>query len=113
MFFPPTVETDGRPNWVSLGGTRQPYSVSSDLCRNQFPCMVEARYDGEGEDAIAADRAVLNVIDPNAPMSQRVLSNHGSTQSRLYLYPGNYRLTAVDSHGRSVSSQSIAIAAKP
>jgi hypothetical protein len=110
VFFPPTAETEGRPNWVSLGGTRQPYSISSDLCRNQFPCMIEARYAGEDEDAVAADRAVLNIIDPTAPMSQRVLSNHGSAQSRLYLYPGNYRLTAIDNHGRSVSSQSITIA---
>ena len=110
VFFPRAVETDGRPTWVGLGGTRLPYSVSSDLCRNQFPCMIEARYAGEGEDAVAADRAVLNVIDPNAPMSQRVLSNHGSAQSRLYLYPGNYRLSALDGRGRSVSSQSVTIA---
>lgn len=111
VFFPPTAETDGRPDWISLAGTRQPYPVSSDLCRNQFPCMVEARYANEGDDAVAADRAVLNVIDPNAPMSQRILANHGSAQSRLYLYPGTYRLSATDSRGRTVTSQSVTIAA--
>jgi len=111
VFFPRAVETNGRPTWVGLGGTRLPYPISGDLCRNQFPCLIEARYASEGEDAVAADRAVLNVIDPNAPMSQRVLSNHGSAQSRLYLYPGNYQLSAVDGRGRTVSSQSIAVAA--
>ncbi|WP_347259922.1 hypothetical protein [Rudaea sp.] len=113
VFFPPAVENDGRPTWVGLDGTRLPYPISSDLCRNQFPCMIEARYAGEGEDAIPADRAVLNVIDPNAPMSQRVVANHGSAQSRLYLYPGNYRLTAMDGRGRTVSAQSVTIAANP
>ena len=111
VFFPPTGQTETRPNWVNLGGTRLPYPVSSDLCRNQFPCMIEARYANEGDDAVAADRTVLNVIDPNSPMSQRVLSNHGSAQSRLYLYPGEYRLKAIDSRGLTVSSQSITIAA--
>jgi len=72
--------------------------------------MLEARYTNEGDDAVAADRAVLNVIDPNAPMSQRVLSNHGSAQSRLYLYPGSYRVNALDGRGRIVSSQPVTIA---
>ena len=43
-------------------------------------------------------------------MSQRVLSNHGSAQSRLYLYPGNYRVNALDGRGRIVSSQPVTIA---
>lgn len=110
VFFPPGATAEGRPTWASLGGTRLPYSVSGDLCRAQFPCLIEARYAGEGDDAVSADRAVLNVIDPNAPISQRVLANHGSAQSRLYLYPGNYRLSAVIGSGRTVNSQSIAIA---
>jgi len=110
VFFPPEAVAEGRPTWPSLGGARQSYSVSSDLCRNQFPCMIEAHYTDEGEDAVPADRAVLNVIDPNAPMSQRVLENHGSAQSRLYLYPGTYHLTATDGRGRTVASQSITIA---
>ena len=110
VFFPPQAETDGRPTWPGLGGTRLAYSVGSELCRNQFPCMIEARYAGEDEEAVPADRAVLNVVDPNAPMSERVLENHGSAQSRLYLYPGTYRLTATDRRGRIVSSQSITVA---
>jgi len=110
VFFPHTAQNENRPSWVSLGGTRLPYPVGSDLCRDQFPCMLEARYTNEGDDAVAADRAVLNVIDPNAPMSQRVLSNHGSAQSRLYLYPGSYRVNALDGRGRIVSSQPVTIA---
>lgn len=110
VFFPPETMTENRPSWPNLAGTRQAYSVSTDLCRNQFPCLIEARYADEGEDAVAADRTVLNVIDPNSPMSQRLLSNHGSAQSRLYLYPGSYRLNMINNSGRVVSSQSVTIA---
>ncbi len=110
VFFPPETLAENRPTWPSLGGTRQPYSVSSDLCRNQFPCLIEARYANEDDDAVAADRTVLNIIDPNAPMSERLLANHVSAQSRLYLYPGNYKLTAINGSGRMVNSQSISIA---
>jgi hypothetical protein len=110
VFFPPETISENRPTWPSLGGTRQLYAVSGDLCRNQFPCMIEAHYANEDEDGVAADRAVLNIIDPNSPMSERVLANHGSAQSCLYLYPGNYRLSAINNSGRTVSSQSITIA---
>lgn len=110
VFFPPESVVEGRPSWVGLDGTRQSYAVGSDVCRNQFPCMIEARYTSEGDDAVAADRAVINVIDPNAPMAQRVLANHGSAQSRLFLYPGSYRLSAINSSGRVVNSQSVTIA---
>lgn len=110
VFFPPEPTAENRPAWVGLDGARQAYAVSGDLCRNQFPCLIEARYADEGEDAIAADRAVLNVVDPNAPISQRVLANHGSAQGRLYLYPGNFRLSATNAAGRVVGSQSATIA---
>ncbi|MFT3791809.1 MAG: hypothetical protein QM741_12210 [Rudaea sp.] len=110
VFFPPTAQIDGRPDWVSLGGIRQPHTVGGDLCRNRFPCLIEARYANEGDDAVAADRTVLDAIDPSAPTTQHAPADHGSAQSRLYLYPGDYRLSAIDGRGRVVSSQSATIA---
>jgi hypothetical protein len=111
VFFPPAEAVENRPTWVSLGGTRQPYSIDSGLCRNQFPCMIEAHYADEGEGAIAADRAVLNVVDPNAPMTRRILTGHNFAQSRLYLYPGQYRISGMDPHGHTLFSQDATIAA--
>jgi hypothetical protein len=111
VFFPPQTEAENRPEWPSLNGTRLPYSVSGDACRGQFPCLIEARYANEGEDAIPADRLVLNVIDANTPIQQRVLGNHGSAQGRLYLYPGSYHLTAFDHNNRVLTSSTISIGA--
>jgi hypothetical protein len=112
VFFPPPNVIEGRPDWVSLDGTRQAYSVASDTCRGQFPCLIEARHANEGEEAVAADRVVLNVIDPNTPLNERLLSNHGNTQSRLYLYPGDYRLSALDRFGHTITGRNIHIGAE-
>src|SRR5439155_8115089 len=97
VFFPPAEYVKDRADWLQLGGLRTAYPVASDLCRNRFPCLIEARYADEGDDAVAADRTVLNIIDPNAPGEQRVLAGHGEAQSRLFLRPGKYHLIAVDS----------------
>jgi hypothetical protein len=114
VFFPPQTMAENRPTWPGLDGTRLPRSVSSDACRGQFPCLIEARYQNEGDDSIPADRTVLNIVDPNAPIEQRVLSTHGSAQSLLYLYPGNYRITAIDRLGRTLSSSTVTVnAAQP
>ena len=109
VFFPPPSIVDGRPDWVSLDGTRLPYQVGSDACRGQFPCLIEARYAGDQDDAVAADRVVLNVIDPNTPINERVLTNQGSAVSALYLYPGAYRVSALDRLGRVVTSRNIEV----
>ena len=113
VFFPPPALVDNRPDWVSLDGTRLAYAVGSEACRGQFPCMIEARYENEGEDAVAADRTVLNVIDPNTPITERMLVNQGSAQSRLYLYPGTYRVTATDRFDHTLTSRNVAMGSAP
>lgn len=111
VFFPPETLAENRPDWVSLGGTRQPYPVAGDDCRGQFPCMIEAHYDGEGEDAVAADRVVLNAVATSTSMSEQVPADRAGAPSRLYLYPGSYRLTAVDRDGRILATHKITIGA--
>lgn len=111
VFFPPQIVEENRPTWPSLDGTRQAYSVNGDACRGQFPCLIEARYSDELDDAIPADRVMLNNIDPNAPISERVVTNQGSVHSRLYLYPGHYRFSASDRLGRAITAHEIDIRA--
>ncbi|MEP6940860.1 MAG: hypothetical protein ABI846_13930 [Rudaea sp.] len=111
VIFPPSTVVDGRPDWVSLDGTRVAYRVGGDACRANFPCLIEARHLAEGEDAVAADRAVLNVIDQNTPINERMLVNHGNTDSRLYLFPGSYRVSALDRVGRTLTSKTVEIVA--
>ena len=111
VFFPTATIVDNRPDWVSLDGTRIAYRVGGDACRAVFPCLIEARHSSDGEDAVAADRVVLNVVDPSTPISERMLVNHGSTESRLYLFPGSYRVSALDRVGRTLTSKTVDIAA--
>lgn len=73
----PEMPGNERPGWLSLDGLRHPWPISTALCRETIPCVVEARYGSESDDAIPADRYTF-------------LNAHAS--SVLYLRPGTYRL---------------------
>lgn len=111
VVFPQAEDFKYRPDWLKLDGLRVDYAVSSELCRGKFPCMIEARYAGEGEDAVAADRTVLDIIDRKASTDQRMTFGHGEAQSRLFLRPGSYRLTATDRDNHTLFARDINIAA--
>ena len=83
-----------RPEWLTLNDERLPYTISATLCRVTTPCVVDAHYVEEDEDAIAADRYAFM---------------QGDTVSKLYLRPGRYRLRAWDIRGRTLSKQVITI----
>lgn len=111
VVFPPAVRGDERPAWLTLGGLRVPYPVSGDMCRGHFPCLVQARYANESDDAVAADRALLDIVAPNADLASRVISGQGSAQSRLFLRPGKYRIIATDRSDRNITSRDVTIGA--
>lgn len=84
-----------RAAWLSLDDKRRAYPIDTTLCRGSIPCVVDAYYPGEPDDAIAADRYAFM----------------GPTEtSKLYLHPGSYRLRASDSDGHTLSQSDIAIA---
>jgi len=83
-----------RPEWLTLHGERFPYTISTTLCRVTTPCVVDAHYIDEDENAIAADRYAFM---------------QGDTVSKLYLRPGRYRLRAWDIRGRTLSEQVITV----
>lgn len=111
VIFPAASHNDLRPDWLTLDGLRVAYPVGGDMCRGHFPCLIQARYADESADSVAADRTVLNVIDPNAGMTERVLSGQGSAQSRLFLRPGQYRIIATDRGNRTVTARDVTIVA--
>ena len=113
VFFPPSSSSQQRPDWANLGGLRVEHKISSDLCRGQLPCLVEARYANEHDDAVAADRAVLNLVDDNAPLAQRLVISRIQEQSRLFLRPGKYRLVATDRNARVLAANEIVVGAAP
>lgn len=81
-----------RPEWLTLGGKRTPRKISSSLCKGHFPCLVEAIYADESDDAVAADRYVF-------------FEEYAS--SRLYLRAGQYRLRALDDKATVVYQENI------
>jgi hypothetical protein len=111
VIFPAAPHNDLRPDWLTLDGLRTPYPVGGEMCRSHFPCLIEAHYANEGADAVAADRALLNVIEADASLTERVLTGHGSVQSRLFLRPGKYRITATDRDNHELTSREVDIAA--
>ena len=83
-----------RAAWLSLDDKRRAYRIDTTLCRGSIPCVIDAYYPGEPDDAIAADRYAFM----------------GPTEtSKLYLSPGSYRLRASDSDGHSLSESIIRI----
>jgi hypothetical protein len=83
-----------RPEWLTLHGERFPFTISTSLCKVTVPCVVDAHYVDESNDAVAADRYTFM---------------QGDTVSKLYLRPGRYRLRAWDVRGRTLSEQVIEV----
>ena len=111
VFFPPDVLRDERPTWLDLGGLLKPYFVDGSLCHDQYPCLIEARYANEGDDAIPADRLVLDPVKAAESSDDRVFTHHPQTHGELYLRPGAYQITGIDSDDRLLYHQNITVAA--
>jgi len=112
VIFPPETSRRGRPDWLTLGGLRQSYQVTGALCDSSYPCLIEARYENEGDDAIPADRLVIEWMGRGAIASDRVRESSDNVPlADLYLRPGRYRLTARDANNRRTQRQTITVRA--
>ena len=83
-----------RPDWLTLRNERIPYAIRTTLCKTRFPCVVDAHYVNEPDEAITADRYAFM---------------QGDAASKLYLRPGRYRLRAWDIRGRTLSQKIITV----
>jgi hypothetical protein len=88
-------DLDTRPYWLTLDGKRFTYKIDSDLCVGQTPCVVDAYYPNEPDNAVPADRYTFT---------------KSRSQNVLYLYPGHYRLRAWDATGKTLSQRDIDVA---
>lgn len=84
-----------RPRWLSLDGRRSGRLITTDLCGGRLPCVVEARYADENDEAIPADRYAFLAPDG---------------MNSLYLFPGKYRLRVADADGRTLAERRIEVA---
>lgn len=111
VFFPPAPLIRGRPAWLTLGELRRPYAISADDCHAHYPCLIEARYSHEGDDAIPADRLLLD-LEP-MEMSESHVALYSSTQNvpsgNLYLRPGAYRLKFITKSDKIVHQENIVV----
>ncbi|RDS85551.1 hypothetical protein [Dyella psychrodurans] len=88
----PPFNLDVRPYWLSLSGRRITYKIDTDLCTGQVPCVVDAYYPDEPDNAVPADRYTF-------------VKAHA--HNVLYLYPGHYRLRAWNAEGKTLSQLQI------
>jgi hypothetical protein len=109
VIFPPEHSAYGRPTWAGLWGARVPYTVNGSLCQRHWPCMVAARYADESNDAIPADRMVLDPVPLMTIDDIKITTGDYSIPiGQLYLRPDyRYRLTLTDERGRAISTQTI------
>ncbi|MGN2253758.1 hypothetical protein ACFWZ4_10310 [Frateuria sp. GZRe12] len=110
VLFPPESLRRGRPTWLALDGLRKPVPVDGDeICRSDYPCLVEARYANETDAAIPADRLVFDPPPRQGPTGRLLRPTLGASASDLYLRPGDYRLVATDAQGRMLGRRSISV----
>ncbi|MDE2382372.1 MAG: hypothetical protein KGL71_09205 [Xanthomonadaceae bacterium] len=86
-----------RPGWLTLGGRRKPVAIDLTPCIKHLPCLAEARYASEGEDAIPAD--------------QFVMLTDGEAGTPLYLAPGHYRLRLLGNDDAILAERSLNVSA--
>jgi hypothetical protein len=88
------LDLSQRPPWLTLGGKRVAYAISTELCDSQVPCVIDAHYPNEPDNATPADRYTFL---------------HRRSHNKLFLYPGHYRLRAWDATGKNLHEQDIQV----
>jgi len=110
VIFPLEQLRDDRPTWLELGGLRKSYSVNGSACQADFPCLIEARYASESDNAIPADRVVLNPTEKADRLEDRLVKGHGEARADIYLRPGKYRISGTDEANRVLFRQDVTVA---
>jgi hypothetical protein len=87
--------------------------TGSKFCQDQYPCLIEARYADEGDDAIPGDRLVLNPVEREDLMEERLIRGHGETRGNLYLRPGNYHVVSTNEANRVIYRADITVDGTP
>ncbi|MGH8183639.1 MAG: hypothetical protein ACREPH_08275 [Rhodanobacteraceae bacterium] len=111
VVFPEEHFMYGRPTWLGLWGARVPFTVSGNVCQRHWPCLVAARYADEGDDAVPADRMVLDPV-PLMTVNDIKITNgdYSIPIGQLYLRPDHrYRLTISDEEGQRIGSTTISV----
>ncbi len=94
IFHPHSEYQKGRPTWLLIDGRRKYYEIPTDLCKNVFPCLIQAFYSNESEDAVPIDQ--VKAISSNEIPA-------------LVLPTGDFRIRVVNSSGNVVNNSKISL----
>lgn len=112
VLFPEETLEHGRPTWLALGGLRVAFEVSGRMCDEQYPCMIEARPVGEPDEAVPADRAVIEFKGRIAAYGDKVRQSIDPYPvTDLWLRPGKYEILARDLSNQPRHRQQIVVGA--
>lgn len=89
IFWPRTSYLNGRPKWASLG--RVNYNVSTNDCKNSYPCMVEV-FKFNHKDEVPLDR---------------VLISSKNDHKSVFLSQGDNIIVTTDSSGNQINKVKI------
>ena len=111
VIFPQEHFAYDRPTWLGLWGARVPFTVNGNVCQRNWPCMVAARYANEGDDAIPADRMVLDPVPLTTINDIKITQGDYSIPTgQLYLRPDHrYKLTITGERGQRIGSQTVTV----
>jgi hypothetical protein len=88
LFHPRSRYHNGRPDWLRLTGSRRPYPLSRTVCGNASQCLVVARLEKEGPDAVPIDQ--VEVV-------------RGRTLPPLLLPPGKFEIKIESAFGKVIN----------
>lgn len=98
ILLPVSPPQDIRPNWLSLDGLRQKVFTDANPCGFHFPCLIQAYYSGDPDQAIPADQIALMVqSDTNTP---------------LFLREGYYRLRYITEEDQKIIERQFIVKAR-
>ncbi len=110
VFFPEEMLQRGRPTWLAMGGMREPFQISGRICDLDYPCLVEARYEGQPEQAIPADRYVIEYKGRIAGYGDILRQSTDSYPiAELWLRPGKYEIQARNRANVVLHRQSVVV----
>lgn len=64
VFQPRTIYKNHRPAWLFEIEQRKQFTVSGEICKNVFPCVIEAFKQNEGTDSVPIDRFLITKKQP-------------------------------------------------
>lgn len=89
VIHPRDLKNFNRPVWTSVGGHRLPWRVANSLCRDNYPCLVQAFVAEEGTKAVPMDQ-----LEIGAPLYDAI----------LMLPAGTYLIRALSKEGSQIGS---------